>query len=127
MAFKRRPLAFSRFQPEDLGQAVKLANAFVAASDRRVDWIHIPVLDRSDDAFFAPLKELKPKGRESISVRFTTWRASRSGSPWPASICLSFVSGPIAASDGSPRRRLRTSLPAPWRPWRAPDDSREMA
>ena len=51
-----------RFTPNDLGQAVKLANAFVAASGRRVDLIHIPVLDRSDDAFFAPLKELKPQG-----------------------------------------------------------------
>jgi hypothetical protein len=50
-----------RFAPDDLGQAVKLANAFVAASGRRVDWIHIPVLDRSDDAFFAPLKELRPQ------------------------------------------------------------------
>ncbi len=50
-----------RFQPDDLGQAVKLANAFVEASGRRVDWIHIPVLDRSDDAFFAPLKNLKPQ------------------------------------------------------------------
>jgi hypothetical protein len=27
-----------------------------------VDWIHIPVLDRSDDAFYAPLAELDPKG-----------------------------------------------------------------
>lgn len=51
-----------RFQPDDLGQAVKLANAFVAASGRRVDWIHIPVLDRSDDAFLAPLEDLKPRG-----------------------------------------------------------------
>ena len=51
-----------RFQPEDLGQAVRLANEVVAASGRRVDWVHIPVLDRSDDAFFAPLKELKPQG-----------------------------------------------------------------
>ena len=51
-----------RFQPDDLGQAVKLANGFVAASGRRVDWIHIPVLDRSDDAFFAPLKDLRPQG-----------------------------------------------------------------
>jgi hypothetical protein len=51
-----------RFQPDDLGQAVKLANAFVAASGRRVDWIHIPVLDRSDDAFLAPLKDLNPQG-----------------------------------------------------------------
>ncbi len=51
-----------RFAPDDLGQAVKLVNAFVAASGRRVDWVHVPVLDRSDDAFFAPLKELKPQG-----------------------------------------------------------------
>jgi catechol 2,3-dioxygenase-like lactoylglutathione lyase family enzyme len=51
-----------RFAPGDLGQAVKLANAFVAASGRPVDWIHIPVLDRSDDSFYAPLQELQPQG-----------------------------------------------------------------
>ena len=41
---------------------VKLANGFITASGRSVDWIHIPVLDRADDAFFAPLNELKPQG-----------------------------------------------------------------
>src|SRR6266849_1354893 len=51
-----------RFQPDDLGQVVKLANAFVAASGRRVDWIHLPVLNRSDDTFFAPLEDLQPEG-----------------------------------------------------------------
>src|SRR5215831_17870237 len=51
-----------RFSPDDLGQAVSLANAFVVASGRRVDWIHLPVLDRSDDAFFAPLARLEPQG-----------------------------------------------------------------
>jgi hypothetical protein len=51
-----------RFAPNDLGAAVELANAFVDASGRRVDWIHIPVLNRTDDAFFAPLKNLKPQG-----------------------------------------------------------------
>jgi hypothetical protein len=51
-----------RFQPDDLGQAVQLANGFVQASGRKVDWIHLPVLNRSDDAFFAPLKNLKPQG-----------------------------------------------------------------
>jgi len=51
-----------RFSPDDLGQAVRLANAFVAASGRRVDWIHLPVLDRSDEAFFAPLARLEPQG-----------------------------------------------------------------
>ena len=51
-----------RFQPNDLGQTVKLANAFIRESGRRVDWIHVPVLDRSDDAFFAPLGDLQPQG-----------------------------------------------------------------
>jgi hypothetical protein len=51
-----------RFVPDDLGQAVRLANAFVAVSGRRVDWIHLPVLDRSDEAFFAPLAQLEPQG-----------------------------------------------------------------
>jgi len=51
-----------RFQPNDLGETVKLANAFLEASGRRVDWIHIPLLDTSDEAFFAPLKELEPRG-----------------------------------------------------------------
>jgi hypothetical protein len=51
-----------RFRPDDLGQAVQLANGFVAASGRKVDWIHLPVLDRDDDAFFAPLRNLEPYG-----------------------------------------------------------------
>src|SRR5947208_1276516 len=51
-----------RFRPDDLGAIVTLANAIVDASARRVDWIHIPVLDRADDAFYAPLARLEPRG-----------------------------------------------------------------
>jgi hypothetical protein len=51
-----------RFQPETLSETVSLANAFLAASGRRVDWIHIPLLDTEDEAFFAPLKDLNPRG-----------------------------------------------------------------
>jgi len=51
-----------RFAPKDLAQTVAFANAVVAASGRRVDWIHIPLLDRIDDAFVAPLVDLKPRG-----------------------------------------------------------------
>jgi hypothetical protein len=49
-----------RFSPPDFGEAVNLANALIATAPRRVDWVHIPVLDRSDDAFFAPLANLRP-------------------------------------------------------------------
>ena len=51
-----------RFAPPDLSGAVALANAAAAGSGRRVDWLNIPGLDRSDDAFFRPLADLDPRG-----------------------------------------------------------------
>ena len=51
-----------RFAPADLGRAVDLANGAVEASGRRVDWVHVPTLDRNDDAFYAPLAKLDSKG-----------------------------------------------------------------
>jgi hypothetical protein len=51
-----------RFAPADLSATVTLANAVIDATGRRVDWIHIPVLDGVGDAFFAPLKDLRPRG-----------------------------------------------------------------
>lgn len=51
-----------RFQPPDIGGAVRMANAFIEHSGRRVDWIHIPLPDLLDESFYAPLAELKPQG-----------------------------------------------------------------
>jgi hypothetical protein len=47
------------FAPADLGRAVELINASVAAAGRRTDWIHIPTLDRADETFYAPLARLE--------------------------------------------------------------------
>lgn len=51
-----------RFEPPDIGGAVRMANSFIAHAGRKVDWMHIPLLNRMDDAFYAPLAELKPQG-----------------------------------------------------------------
>jgi len=51
-----------RFAPADLGRAIELANGAVEAAGRRVDWVHIPTLDRTDEAFYAPLAKLDAKG-----------------------------------------------------------------
>jgi hypothetical protein len=46
-------------EPDDLGTSVRMANAAVAASGRRVDYFHMAVpRDRDDDAYFAPLDDL---------------------------------------------------------------------
>ena len=63
------------FAPETLGRPVDLANASSPATGRRVDWIHIPTLDRADDAFYAPLERASTRAAPSlISARSITWR-----------------------------------------------------
>ncbi|MDB5579249.1 MAG: hypothetical protein JWR80_4425 [Bradyrhizobium sp.] len=47
-----------RFAPESLDQAVALANAIAKNSSRPIDWMHIPTLDETDEAFYAPLADL---------------------------------------------------------------------
>jgi hypothetical protein len=51
-----------RMRVDNLGAAVELANAAIAASGRRTDWVHIPALPQADDAFYAPLAGLQPQG-----------------------------------------------------------------
>jgi hypothetical protein len=47
-------------EPRDLGVAVRMANLAVAQAGRRFDFVHMPVpRDRSDDAYFAPLADLR--------------------------------------------------------------------
>jgi len=50
-------------EPDDLAVAVRMSNAGVAHSGRRVDFTHMPVpIDRSDAAYFAPLADLDKNG-----------------------------------------------------------------
>jgi hypothetical protein len=47
-------------EPRDLGIAVQMANLAVAQAGRRFDYVHMPVpRNRSDDAYFAPLAQLR--------------------------------------------------------------------
>jgi hypothetical protein len=47
-------------EPIDLSKAVGLANLITSNAGRPVNWIHMPVpVDRSDAAYFAPLKDLQ--------------------------------------------------------------------
>ena len=49
-------------EPKDLALCVEFSNGVCAQVDRSINWIHVPVpRDRDDDAYFAPLKDLKLK------------------------------------------------------------------
>ena len=53
-------------EPKDTGTMVALANAVFSAATRPPSWVHMPVpKNRDDDAYFAPLKDLRlPAGTE---------------------------------------------------------------
>ena len=46
------------FSPKDLGKAADLMNAIFKETPRRIDWIHIPTLNRDDADFYAPLADV---------------------------------------------------------------------
>ncbi|HTY66480.1 MAG TPA: hypothetical protein VMH36_07505 [Alphaproteobacteria bacterium] len=54
-------------EPKDMGLMVKVANALSAATQRDIDWIHMPVpRSRTDREYFAPLAALRLKKGERL-------------------------------------------------------------
>lgn len=49
-------------EPKNTALMVEIGNGLVAASGRQMTWLHVPVpRNRDDDAYFAPLKNLRRK------------------------------------------------------------------
>jgi hypothetical protein len=97
--------AVEGLDPDDLSAAVTLANAFIEHCRRRVDWVHLQVLDTSEDAFFAPMAALKPGGARIYLGMIHNMDGFPSGSPRRASICLilaSARSADLAANRSRP-------------------------
>jgi hypothetical protein len=47
-------------EPDTLALSVRMADLAIDNAGRRVDWVHLPVpIARNDDAYFAPLRDLK--------------------------------------------------------------------
>ena len=54
-------------EPTDMGLMVRIANALSTATARTIDWIHMPVpRARSDQAYFAPLRDLRLRPQTTI-------------------------------------------------------------
>lgn len=51
-----------RREPDDLTGVVLLCNAAVKASGRRVDFLHLPTVASTGDAYMTPLADLNPEG-----------------------------------------------------------------
>jgi hypothetical protein len=51
-----------RIQSNDLQPAVVMANGFITAAGRHVDWMHIPLANILDQTYYAPLANLDLRG-----------------------------------------------------------------
>jgi len=64
----------------DLGFSVEMANRLMAAINRPIGWIHMPVpIDRDDDAYFAPLKNLALKPGTELYLGLVHFRDGLEG------------------------------------------------
>jgi hypothetical protein len=62
-------------QPTDAGHMVRVANGLTERVDRTLNWVHMPVpVDRSDDAYFAPLKELRLRPETELYLGIVHFR-----------------------------------------------------
>ena len=67
-------------EPEDTSILVEVANALCDRIQRPVNWVHLPVpRDRSDDAYFAPLKNLKLKPETELYLGLVHYTDGRAG------------------------------------------------
>ncbi|PVH81589.1 hypothetical protein DL98DRAFT_548379 [Cadophora sp. DSE1049] len=54
-------------QPKDTSLLVEMANRISSAVEREINWLHMPVpVDRTDEAYFVPLRELRLKGKTEL-------------------------------------------------------------
>jgi len=49
-----------RFAPPSANRAIELANGIIKGAGRKIDWVHIPLLNRDDDAYYQTLAQLEP-------------------------------------------------------------------
>lgn len=81
-------------EPADAGLLVEIANAIVAAAPRPVDWIHLPVpINRSDEAYFAPLAGLRVPQDTRLFLGLVHDEDGLEGAQRRVAAAMPFVSG----------------------------------
>jgi hypothetical protein len=98
-------------EPETLNLSVRIANLAIANSKRRVDWVHMPVpITRSDDAYFAPLRDLQ-KGDTQVLLGLVHLHDGRAGALTRARAARRYLPHFGVATECGLGRRGPESLP----------------
>jgi hypothetical protein len=99
-------------QPEDTSKLVEIANVVSAGVTRTINWIHMPVpRDRSDDAYFAPLKNLKLHPETELYLGLVHYTDGAEGTQKRISTAKKFVSVFGVATECGLGRRPAETIP----------------
>jgi hypothetical protein len=99
-------------QPEDASKLVEVANAVSADVRRTINWIHMPVpRDRSDDAYFAPIKNLKIHPETELYLGLVHYTDGTEGTQKRIAVAKKFVSEFGVATECGFGRRPAETIP----------------
>jgi|SRR5579859_2049299 len=100
-------------QPRDARLLVSIANAICGGVDRPVNWIHVPVpRDRIDDAYYAPLAELRKRPETELYLGLVHMTDGLDGTRKRINVAARTVGGfGIATECGLGRRPADTIVP----------------
>jgi hypothetical protein len=94
-------------QPEDATKMVELGNLIAGCVQRPVQWLHMPVpIDRDDDAFYAPLRDLKRAPETELYLGLVHAQDGVDGTRRRMAVASKYVTGfGIASECGISRGR----------------------
>jgi hypothetical protein len=99
-------------QPEDTSKLVEVANAVSAGVTRTINWMHMPVpRDRTDDAYFAPLKNLKLHPETELYLGLVHYTDGTEGTQHRIATAKKFVSEFGVATECGLGRRSAGTIP----------------
>jgi hypothetical protein len=100
-------------QPENMSKLVLVANGIVDDVHRRVDWIHMPVpIERDDDAYFAPLADLRLPPQTRLFLGLVHWQDGVAGTQRRIDTAARHASGFGVATECGMGRRPREVVPS---------------
>jgi hypothetical protein len=99
-------------QPEDSSKLVEVANAVSAGVTRTINWIHLPVpRERTDDAYFAPLKNLKLHPETELYLGLVHYTDGTEGTQQRIATAEKYVSEFGVATECGLGRRPAETIP----------------
>ena len=100
-------------QPPSLAVSVEITNAIAAAVRRPIGWVHMPVpRDRNDDAYFAPLHDLKLHPETKLYLGLVHHTDGVEGTRQRMQTASRYVSDYGIATECGWGRRPKETLPA---------------